>query len=127
MNISVNLIRKGWVDATRDDVTVHARGRAHLGDEYLDTQTLAQCDSDGGNAPAAIKEKLLSREKMSLFADRVFKRYADMQGCPVPLRKGAYYTLIDLLSPRDVPDEIRRRLDDIVERLSMPKRDEHEI
>ena len=41
MNISVNLIRKGWVDATRDDVTVHVRGQAHLGDEYLDTQTLA--------------------------------------------------------------------------------------
>ena len=82
---------------------------------------------DYHDAPAAIKEKLLSREKMSLFADRVFKRYADMQGCPVPLRKGAYYTLIDLLSPRDVPDEIRRRLDGIVERLSMPKRDEHEI
>ena len=42
MNIVVQLIRKGWVDATRGDVTVHVRGQAHLGDEYLDTQALAE-------------------------------------------------------------------------------------
>lgn len=42
MNIVVELIRKGWATTSHGDVTVHVRGQAHLGNEYLDTQALAE-------------------------------------------------------------------------------------
>ena len=42
MNITVNLIRKGWKSASQNGVTVYVRGQAHLGDEYLDTKALAE-------------------------------------------------------------------------------------
>lgn len=41
MNIIVQLVRKGWESTSQNGVTVHVRGQAHLGDEYLDTQALA--------------------------------------------------------------------------------------
>lgn len=37
MQIVVQLVRKGWKSASQNGVTVHVRGQAHLGDEYLDT------------------------------------------------------------------------------------------
>ena len=43
MQIAVQLVRKGWKSVSRDGVTVFVRGQAHLGDEYLDTQALAEC------------------------------------------------------------------------------------
>ena len=42
MKIVVTLIRKGWKSASQNGVSVHVRGQAHLGDEYLDTQALAE-------------------------------------------------------------------------------------
>lgn len=42
MKIVVTLIRKGWVVVSQGDVTVHVRGQAHLGDEYLNTEALAE-------------------------------------------------------------------------------------
>ena len=42
MLIAVRLVRKGWESISQNGVAVHVRGQAHLGDEYLDTQALAE-------------------------------------------------------------------------------------
>lgn len=42
MNIFVDLIRKGWFTAGTLGVNVHVRGQAHLGDDYLDSRSLAE-------------------------------------------------------------------------------------
>ena len=55
----------------------------------------------------------LAKEKMSRFAERVFELYADKQHCTVPMRKGAYSGLINLLEKSEVPEEVVEKLDAI--------------
>ncbi len=42
MKTEIKLIRKGWVNITRGDVSVWVRGQAHLGDVYYDTKSLVE-------------------------------------------------------------------------------------
>ena len=68
-------------------------------------------------ATATIKEKLFSDVKASGFAEAVFEEFARLRDAPVLLNKGGYYTMISILTPEEVPVEVRDKLDAIYEML----------
>lgn len=70
------------------------------------------------NATVEIRQKLLQKEKMSAFAESVFKKYAEIQGQPIKLNKGEFYKIIDVLDISEIPHEISEKLDLIVRFLS---------
>ncbi len=57
--------------------------------------------------------QLLSKIKMSRFAELAFQKYATKLGVPIPLNKGGFYQIIDLLEPDAVPAEVTEKLDAI--------------
>ena len=71
-----------------------------------------------------LRENLLAHTKMSLFAERVFRRLADLSGSPIVLNKGEFFKLIGMLKKEDVPVEVVQRLDAIYEILQ-PKVDQY--
>ncbi|MBQ6009908.1 MAG: AAA family ATPase [Kiritimatiellae bacterium] len=68
-------------------------------------------------ASVTIKNKLLSDVKASGFAETVFEEFARLRGSPVLLNKGSYCMMISLLTPDEVPVEVREKLDVIYEML----------
>ena len=70
------------------------------------------------NASANLRRTLLRNIKMSALADSVFEAFAEKQGQPPLLRKGEYYRLVEFASPEDIPDDVTRKLDLLVERLA---------
>ena len=61
----------------------------------------------------ALKATILKNIKMSDFAERFFGRFAELNDSPVLLNKGGYYHMIAELAPTEVPEEVRKVLDDI--------------
>ena len=57
--------------------------------------------------------QLLGKIKMSLFAEKSFQRYAKLQNVPIPLNKGVFYKIINILKPNEVAHEITEKLDAI--------------
>ncbi len=66
-------------------------------------------------ATPALQATLLRNVKMSEFADRFFKRFAELNDSPVLLNKGGYYRMIADMDPSEVADEVRQVLDRIAE------------
>jgi len=71
--------------------------------------------------PIELRENFLAHTKMSLFAERVFRRFADMAHQPILLNKGEYFQLIRQLKREDVPTEVVQRLDAIFDVLQVEK------
>ena len=69
------------------------------------------------DATATIKDKLLSAIKASGFAEVVFEEFARLRGSPVLVNKGSYYMMISLLTPEEVPVEVKNKLDAIYDML----------
>ena len=69
-------------------------------------------------ATPALKATILKNIKMSDFAERFFERFAKLNDSPVLLNKGGYYRMIAGLTPAEVPDEVKKVLDDICSVLS---------
>ena len=61
----------------------------------------------------ALRATILKNIKMSDFAERFFGRFAELNDSPVLLNKGGYYRMIAELAPTEVPEEVRKVLDDI--------------
>ena len=59
------------------------------------------------------RAQLRAKVKMSRFAELSFQKYAEKQGLPIPLNKGGYYRIIDLLPPDEISNEITEKLDAI--------------
>lgn len=66
-----------------------------------------------------LKQQLLNGKKMSAFAEDVFNRYAEKNQNAIPLTKGNFYKIISTLKPDEVPEEIRKKLDLIADRLAI--------
>ena len=64
-------------------------------------------------AGAQTRTQLLAKIKMSRFAELAFQKYAEKQGVPIPLNKGGYYHIIDLLQPQEIPAEVSEKLNAI--------------
>jgi len=60
---------------------------------------------------------LLKNLKMSSFAERVFEEFARLQKQPVLLRKGEYYLMLEHVAPANIPDEVKVKLDRLVEQF----------
>ena len=69
------------------------------------------------SATATIKEKLFAPVKASGFAEVVFEEFARLRGAFVLLNKGGYYKMIAALTPEQVPQEVRDKLDVIYEMM----------
>ena len=57
------------------------------------------------------KQSLLAGKKMSEFAEKVFRRFADLQKQPILLNKGQYYQMIEYMDPSQISPEIKEKLD----------------
>ena len=69
------------------------------------------------SATATIKEKLFAPVKASGFAEAVFEEFARLRENSVLLNKGGYYKMIATLTPEQVPQEVRDKLDAIYEMM----------
>ena len=69
------------------------------------------------SATATIKEKLFAPVKASGFAEVVFEEFARLRGASVLLNKGGYYKMIAALTPEQVPQEVRDKLDAVYEMM----------
>jgi len=69
------------------------------------------------SATTTIKEKLFAPVKASGFAEVVFEEFARLRGSKVLLNKGGYYKIIASMSPEEVPQEVREKLDAIHEMM----------
>jgi hypothetical protein len=58
-----------------------------------------------------IWESKTERLKLSAFAEEFFRRLAARTGMPVLLRKGDFHRLAARVAPREIHDEVRRKLD----------------
>ena len=73
-------------------------------------------------ASVGIKRRILENTKMSLFAEKVFTKFAEKVKQPVLLNKGDFYRMIELVNPSDIPEEIKEKLDLINKYLALPIR-----
>ncbi len=68
----------------------------------------------------AMQRMSLGRLKASALAERIFATFARRQGQSTPLlRKGEYYRLVAHCRPEDIPEEVRRNLDQMAAVLSL--------
>jgi Fe-S cluster assembly ATPase SufC len=65
-----------------------------------------------------LKRTLLQTIKMSLFAEKVFKRYAEKYSRQVLLHKGEFYRLVPFCPRGEIPDEVPEKLDMLVRYLA---------
>lgn len=54
--------------------------------------------------------QLLAGRKMSLFAEKAFRLFAERERQPIPLNKGEFFQLIDLLQPEEIAPEVTDKL-----------------
>jgi hypothetical protein len=73
------------------------------------------------NASSGLKRTLLKNIKMSQFAENVFEGFSLKTGGPILLRKGQFYTLVQYCVKEEIPDEIKQKLDLIVNCLGLDK------
>lgn len=59
------------------------------------------------------KQSLFLDKKMSKFAEKVFKRFSELQQQPILLNKGQYYQMIEFMDSSDISPEISEKLDAI--------------
>ena len=50
---------------------------------------------------------------MSLFAEKAFRLFAERERQPIPLNKGEFFQLIDLLQPEEIAPEVTDKLNAI--------------
>jgi len=62
-------------------------------------------------ASARLKRTLLKSQKMSQFAESVFKRYSEKYNQPVLLTKGEFYRLVPYCPVDEIPKEVHEKLD----------------
>ena len=74
--------------------------------------------------PAELRENFLAHTKMSLFAERVFRRFAALSNSPILLNKGDFFKLIRMLKREEVPSEVVQRLDAIFDILNLNSADD---
>jgi Fe-S cluster assembly ATPase SufC len=70
-------------------------------------------------ASSGLKRTLLKSIKMSGFAEKVFGRFADKSRQPVLLTKGDYYRLIPFCPEKEIPAEVKEKLDCLVKYLKL--------
>jgi len=66
-----------------------------------------------------LKRTLLRGNKMSAFAESVFRRFSETQKQPVLINKGEFYQLLRFVNADDLPAEISEKLDMICETLKI--------
>uniref|UniRef100_A0A7C3IGC2 AAA family ATPase n=1 Tax=Gracilinema caldarium TaxID=215591 RepID=A0A7C3IGC2_9SPIR len=62
------------------------------------------------DAARLIWESKTDRIKMSLFAEKFFKQFAEETGQQVLMKKGDFYTLVNFLDVSTIPDEVSEKL-----------------
>jgi len=62
------------------------------------------------DAARLIWESKTERIKMSLFAEKFFKQFAEETGQQVLMKKGDFYTLVNFLDVNTIPDEVSEKL-----------------
>jgi len=69
--------------------------------------------------PAALKDKnhdfWINTKMSDDFLDRIFKKFAEKKRTIVPLTKKDYYLLIEYAKPHEILDEVKEKLDKILE------------
>jgi ABC-type branched-subunit amino acid transport system ATPase component len=58
-----------------------------------------------------LKRTLLKSVKMSEFAEKVFEKFSKDHKQPILLNKGEFYKLVQFVSPADISEEIKEKLD----------------
>jgi Fe-S cluster assembly ATPase SufC len=71
------------------------------------------------NASPGLQRTLLKNIKMSLFAENVFEGFSRKTGGPVLLRKGQFYRLVRYCNKEEIPNEVTKKLDVIVNCLEI--------
>ncbi len=92
----------------------------HILDKYL-LREVFNSDEDQlleyNRLSQSLKRTLLSKLKMSALAEYAFTQFANQFNQPLLLRKGEYYKLIKFCKVDDLSDEIKVKLDMIVDEL----------
>jgi len=70
-------------------------------------------------ASRKLQRTLLRNTKMSAFAERIFKQFANKQGQPILMNKGNFYRLVEFVDVADIPAEVTEKLDLIADMLTM--------
>ncbi|MBT3388638.1 MAG: hypothetical protein HN417_11950 [Desulfobacula sp.] len=75
-------------------------------------------------AGVGLKKTLLRHHKMSLFAENVFREFAQKAKQPILLNKGEFYRLTDFVPKEEFSSEIIEKLDLIKEYLEFRQENE---
>jgi AAA15 family ATPase/GTPase len=67
-----------------------------------------------------VKRFMLRNTKMSIFAEDVFRRYAEKMNQPMLLTKGELYRLVPFCPAAEIPPEVSEKLDMLVQYLEYP-------
>ncbi len=76
--------------------------------------------SEFQKASTGLKRTLLKSVKMSDFAEKIFKTFAENKKQPILLNKGEFYKLIEHCPVEEIPGEVSGKLDLLVKYLAVP-------